>query len=443
MVLIIAQTIIDLLTTAIFLQYPLQLLTLKRDKPIYKVTLYMFYIITMVVSFLSRISEEVNSNPFKPIFLFSLLAFVFYFCFSNKASQKSIAYIMFIMSMCGTELIVMALFTFMGFDLANNKVANTVSGVVAILMLRLLLLFWKRIFNNKLGNKNYSSNMWQFDIIIFSQLMCSSTITMSIYKNTDFELSGSNIVLYLFVFLTIVSMVICDIALYKVLLVNSENHDLKEELELSKIKSTYEMEYYNKLKDNISETRKMNHDISNIITVVQSMIDDNKDSEKYIQATRIIDELSSTLRSNKIRIFCENELVNIIIINKYKSISENNIAFTANLTIPNNINIKDIDLCRIFTNIIDNAIESCIQSNISDKNFIVLSANIRDNNFIVKCENYCDKEVDLSDKKIKSTKDGHSGLGLEIISNIVETYSGYITTHYENNIFTTVALLKI
>ena len=50
MVLIIAQTIIDLLTTAIFLQYPLQLLTLKRDKPIYKVTLYMFYIITMVVS---------------------------------------------------------------------------------------------------------------------------------------------------------------------------------------------------------------------------------------------------------------------------------------------------------------------------------------------------------------------------------------------------------
>ena len=95
---------------------------------------------------------------------------------------------MFIMSMCGTELIVMTLFTFMGFDLANNKVANTVSGVVAILMLWLLLLFWKRIFNNKLGNKNYSSNMWQFDIIIFSQLMCSSTITMSIYKNTDFEL---------------------------------------------------------------------------------------------------------------------------------------------------------------------------------------------------------------------------------------------------------------
>lgn len=238
-------------------------------------------------------------------------------------------------------------------------------------------------------------------------------------------------------------MVICDIALYKVLLVNSENHDLKEELELSKIKSTYEMEYYNKLKDNISETRKMNHDISNMITVVQSMIDDNKDSENYLQATRIIDELSSTLSNNKIRIFCENELVNIIIINKYTSISENHIDFTANLNIPNNINIKDIDLCRIFTNIIDNAIESCIQCNNSNKNFIILSANIKDNNFVVKCENYCDKKVDLSDKKIKSTKKGHFGLGLEIISNIAETYSGYITTHYENNIFTTVALLKI
>lgn len=443
MFLIISQTIIDLITTAVFLQYPLQLLTLKRDKPIYKIIVNMFYVLTMVISFISRINEDFNSNPFKPIFLFGLIAFVYFFCFSDKSSKKSVVYIMFIMSMCGTELIVMAIFTFMGFSLKNDKVANTVSGIFAILMLEILLIVCKRIFSKTLGNKEYSSNTWQFDIIIFSQLMCTSTITMSIYKNTDFELSSSNIVLYIFVLTTIISMIICDIALYKVLLVNSENYDLKEKLEIANIKSTYEMEYYNKLKSNISETRKMNHDISNMITVVQSMVDKNKDSENFEQANRIINELSETLKNHKIRIFCENELVNIILINKYDLITKNNIEFSANLNIPNNINIKDIDLCRLFTNIIDNAIESCKNTNSKDNLFIILSTKIKDKDFIIKCENYCDHFINTFNEKekAKSTKDGHSGLGLEIINGIVDSYTGNLATQYNDNTFTTTVTL--
>ena len=48
-------------------------------------------------------------------------------------------------------------------------------------------------------------------------------------------------------------MIICDIALYKVLLVNSENHDLKEALELSNLKNELGLEYYNKMKVSIAE----------------------------------------------------------------------------------------------------------------------------------------------------------------------------------------------
>lgn len=35
--LLVFATILDLITTATFIQYPLQLLTLKKDKPIYKI----------------------------------------------------------------------------------------------------------------------------------------------------------------------------------------------------------------------------------------------------------------------------------------------------------------------------------------------------------------------------------------------------------------------
>ena len=145
--------------------------------------------------------------------------------------------------------------------------------------------------------------------------MCSSAIAISVYNNNNFELTSANIILWIFVLATIICMVICDIALYKVLLVNSENHDLKEALELSNLKNELELEYYNKMKVSIAETRKMNHDISNMITVVKAMVNDNNDNNSE-RANAIIQDLTETLENNKIRKFCNNELVNIIMINK-------------------------------------------------------------------------------------------------------------------------------
>ncbi len=42
--LLVFATILDLITTATFIQYPLQLLTLKKDKPIYKIIIGMFFV---------------------------------------------------------------------------------------------------------------------------------------------------------------------------------------------------------------------------------------------------------------------------------------------------------------------------------------------------------------------------------------------------------------
>lgn len=440
--LLVFATILDLITTATFLQYPLQLLTLKKDKPIYKIIMGMFFVFTMIISFLSRINEEFNANPFKPIILFGVIAVTFFTCFNDKISQKTIAYVLFLASMCITELSVMALFTFMGFSLRDDKVANVLSNVVAILVLWILLLICKKIFDKNLKHKNYSSRMWQFDIIIVSQLMCSSAIAISVYNNNNFELTSANIILWIFVMATIICMVICDIALYKVLLVNSENHDLKEALELSNLKNELELEYYNKMKVSIAETRKMNHDISNMITVVKAMVNDNNDNNSE-RANAIIQDLTETLENNKIRKFCDNELVNIIMINKYDTIKANHIEFSSNLNVPNNINVKNTDLCRLFTNIIDNAIESCVSFNDKGKVFIILSSQIKDDNFVVKCINYCDHNIPDNIDNLQSTKPNHKGLGIEILKNITESYSGDFTVSCEDNTFTTIALLKI
>lgn len=440
--LLIFETILDIITTATLLQYPLHLLTLKNNKPIYKIIMGMLFVFTMAISFLSRINEEFNANPFKPIVLYGVIAVIFFTCFSDKISQKAIVYFLFLSSMCITELFVMTLFTFMGFSLRDDKTANVFSNIVAILVLWILLLICKYFFDKALKHKNYSSGMWPLVIIIVSQLMCSAAITISIYNNNNFELTSANIILWIFIIATIICMVISDIALYKVLLVNSENHDLKEALELSNLKNKLELEYYNKMKASIAETRKMNHDISNMITVVKAMVNDNSDNNTK-RANAIIQDLTETLENNKIKKFCDNELVNIIMIKKYDAIKVNHIEFSSNLNVPNNIDIKNTDLCRLFTNIIDNAIESCVSSNEKSKAFIILSSQIKDDSFVVKCSNYCDHNISDNLDNLQSTKQNHKGIGIEILKNITESYSGYFTVSCEDNTFTTIALLKI
>lgn len=158
----------------------------------------------------------------------------------------------------------------------------------------------------------------------------------------------------------------------------------------------------------------MNHDISNMITVVKAMVNDNNNNNSE-RANAIIQDLAETLENNKIRKFCDNELVNIIMINKYDTIKANHIEFSSNLNVPNNINIKNTDLCRLFTNIVDNAIESCVSSNDKSKVFIILSSQIKDNNFVVKCINYCDHNIPDDIDNLQSTKPNHKGLGIEIL----------------------------
>ena len=432
--LLIFATIIDLIITAVYLQYPLQLLDLKKDKPIYKVLLVISYVSVMIVSFLSRINEQFNVNPFKSLFtLLVLLGSVYFICFSNKIIQKVIAFILFLVSICLSELSLTLFFSFLGISLRDNKIATVTGGYIGVFILWLLLVLSKKIFDKTLKNKNYSSKFWQFNIIVLPQFMITAAIAFSLYKNDNFTLNKINIVLYIFLSITFISIVVCDIVLYKVLLTNSENYELKEALELSNLKNELELDYYNKMKKSIAETRKLNHDISNVITVVKAIVD-KSDAKNKAQADAIIKELSHTLENNKIKTFCNNELLNIILQKKYDVMKENNIEFSCKLDISDDINIKNFDLCRLFTNIVDNAVDACLNSKDKNKLFIILSSETTANSITVDCANYCDN-YSQKGKKLISTKPNHRGFGIEIINNIAQSYCGNFSHDFKDNVF--------
>lgn len=234
-----------------------------------------------------------------------------------------------------------------------------------------------------------------------------------------------------------------DICLYRILVTNSKNYEMKKELEIVQTKNKLELEYYEKLKKNIDETRKMNHDFNNILTVIQSIINSADSPENKELALKTVEELKETIAKNKIRNYCENELVNLIVINKSEEIIREGIDFSANLNIPQNINIKNSDLCKIFTNMLDNAKETCMMSKEREKSFIVISSKIKDNYIYITSENYYDTAVKNNNGNFISSGENHKGLGIEIIKEIAKNYSGDFVCNYNDNIFAAMVCLKM
>lgn len=108
--------------------------------------------------------------------------------------------------------------------------------------------------------------------------------------------------------------------------------------------------------------------------------------------------------------------------------------------------IEDIDLCSIFINLFDNAIECCKHNKSKENNFIKVKAGKKGGYLVVKFINWCDGELKISEKKTfmttKKNRKNH-GYGLKILKEIADKYGGDFKLKAEDNIFEATLYLKV
>lgn len=131
---------------------------------------------------------------------------------------------------------------------------------------------------------------------------------------------------------------------------------------------------------------------------------------------------------------CKNETINTIYSIKLKDAVEKkaNLKVQVNESAP--IKVSDYDLCRVLTNIIDNAINAVENSSISKD--IELNIVSNSNDILIKSKN----AFALNKSKKKDAQ--NHGYGQKIISDIAKKYNGTYTTKAENEYFSTVTQLN-
>ncbi|SCH44930.1 Uncharacterised protein [uncultured Clostridium sp.] len=136
-----------------------------------------------------------------------------------------------------------------------------------------------------------------------------------------------------------------------------------------------------------------------------------------------------------------NKTLDIILGEKIHLCKKHNIKFEDNINISKLGFIKDIDICAIFANAIDNAIEACVNIDNEIEKRIEVKATYINGFSIIKFINSKVNDIRIIDERIKTSKDDEKihGIGLASIEYIVDKYDGEVVVNYSDNEF----ILKI
>ncbi len=198
-----------------------------------------------------------------------------------------------------------------------------------------------------------------------------------------------------------------------------------------------EQEYYDEINRRYLESRQIRHDINNHLLAINTLIE----TGNVEQAKHYISEVSEQLDLVAMPIKTGRDVLDALLFKKTEQATEKgaNIIFEINAPF-HNCSITDYDLCTIFGNILDNAIEAV---NSGDK--ISVSIGKQHDMFYISCENPFHGELKRKGEKILSTKKEFSshGFGLTRIKDTAKHYGGDVSITTTNEVFRIEILLNL
>ena len=378
-------------------------------------------------------SLEIIPRAFSTVLFQSLIICVALFTSRDRPLNKFINLIVYYIVMTLLDIFVYALTSF----------SPSTSGSILIILFALLLsltLYFSEQFIKSFRDKKLSKKSFVFLLIPVSQAITYASFgfaTITIFPRYAELLNKSNslagmpaIILSAAVTLSLIA----DIIAFKQYVISLDMAQIEAENKALEYQNQLNLNYFSELKENETELRKIKHDISGCLETMKEIIYTEKDTEK---AQHFFDELSMTLGNITTGFYCKNSLINAIIISKSKICDKQGIRLSAEIKIPEALNISDTDICRILVNMLDNAIEA---NEKEDKNkFIDLS--IKENDGFI----YLSTRNPFSGENIGSTtkenKKEH-GYGLRILNDFAQKYDGYFKAESQSNTLSSLVVLK-
>ncbi len=195
---------------------------------------------------------------------------------------------------------------------------------------------------------------------------------------------------------------------------------------------------YKMMEEQYSQSERLRHDMKNHIIALSGLFQ-SKEWDKmgnYLKNLEdIVLEGSGDLTGNK--------AMDALLYDKRKWAERENIDWECDVQIPTVNCINELDLCILFGNLLDNALEACERIQSDASRFVNIKAKAVKKCFLLEVQNSMNRtEKYIEGFTSKKNPQGH-GIGLSNVKDVVHKYNGGINIETEDAVFTISILVPL
>lgn len=386
---------------------------------------WVYIVGVLALTFLINISNTLFDFGIFNVVAMILLSFVMSFLYKGKVIIKAAISVLIFLIMVIMEVVVLFAITLIYKITVSDVVNNPSYRLLGTIISKSLTLLLVNII--RLHFKKKSLYMGVSYRILFLLMFVSSTITIFLIFKLSYDIGGT----YMYNVSIICSfglMLSTFFALYLY-------EHLTRQAEIIQNQKQYEYHLKEQIKhlDEIvvtqNQIKKFKHDFLNYEIGLKSYLE-NKDCDGAIS---YLNSLSDNFGNSENIIETGNAALDAILSAKKAIAESKGILFTTQIQIPKKLDVEAIDMCIIFGNAIDNAIEAC--EKIKDKSKkIDLTLICQDKRVFCKITNTIAERPNNIFKTSKSDTQNH-GFGLDNIKTSLAKYNSEPTITQTNDEF--------
>ena len=426
-------------------------LFLKMFVPFILPVLQLFIGAFLIIMFAALLPSEINANSLLWLGLFGITFGLWSLCECNFTvlivQSPYVLYIGAFMSMFVSSLPIL-LFTGCILE-RKSRLLDTLTAITAVSVLTAVILQLS-------GKVPFHKSMFFFHYLMLVNFisMCLIVCVRGVKDKNTSRFSAAYIAMTIFVMLELLNYSL-DFVDYKTLLfqtgvliflvmneyltgmhlrniviLRAENRRLSENMAIMEKQMAAQYESGRMLIETAEELKRQRHDLKHQYIVLDGFINE----KEYDKAKAYIEKLIKAIPQDKVKVYCRNDALNAIITYYARSAEENNIKYDISLEIPDETSLTDTQLCIIFGNLLENAIEACCRTE-NENRFIKLSSNIKAGMLYIAMDNSCDGNIRIENGGFISSKRNEIGTGINSITAIVKKYGGNAKFNVNGNVF--------
>ena len=217
----------------------------------------------------------------------------------------------------------------------------------------------------------------------------------------------------------------CILFSYKKL---QQNFRLSTEISLLEQEEHSLNRYVEEAKTRYDETKSFRHDIRNHIAVVKNLLQ----SGKLEEAVSYMEDMDDMAEKMSFPCSTNNPVVDILVGNKLGIAKSMGIDVDCSLLLPYPCSLRDIDICIILSNALDNAIQAVKRLDAGMEKYIHVSGRMQGDFLMMEVEN-----------SFRGKSAVKKGTGLSNIKAVAEKYSGAMSIETREDVFALQVLLVI